>query len=302
MKKIFKKDRKVVAIVPTFNSWDTLKDCLKSLIAQTHKLERILVIDNASTDGTLESITTFAKNIKTDSNIAIFRNSKNLGVTGGRNRGIKEAGNDYDFLLFFDHDMVADKEMVKELITVSERSKDIGIATPKIYYSDQKDQIWAAGTGINLWTGQILFRGGKNTRQFEDVEEVQVAPASFLVKREVLNKIGGFDDVFFATYEDTDFCFRARANGFLTFYTPNGVAYHKIPFDESTSNKRLLIRTYFIGRNRVIFMKRYAKSFFIFLCFLPVFFLYYLFISIKLGKLNPAMNFIKGTVDGLKLK
>jgi len=289
---------KVSVIIPTRNSWETLRECLKSLLSQSFSLYEILIIDNASTDETFNNVTAFAKKIKSDSKIEIFRNSKNLGVTGGRNRGIKEAGNDYDFLLFFDHDMVADKDMVKELITVSERSKDIGIVTPKIYYFGQKDQIWAAGTGINLWTGQILFRGGKDTRQFEDIEEVQVAPASFLVKSEVLQEIKGFDDVYFATYEDTDFCFRARENGFSTYYIPKAIAYHKIPYDESDSMKRLLTRTYFIGRNRVIFMKRFGKNIFVFLACTPAFLVYYSYLSLKYNKVKSIFDFVKGTIDG----
>ena len=84
--------------------------------------------------------------------------------------------------------MVADKGMLEELVKVSESDNEVGIVTPKIYYSDDKDRIWSAGTGMNLWTGQVLFRGGKDMGQFDVSEEVQVAPAAMLVKRKVLDK------------------------------------------------------------------------------------------------------------------
>lgn len=289
------KDLTVSVIIPTYNSWRTLKSCIISITQQTIKLREIIIIDNASLDNTSSKVkATFPK-------VKLVTLDRNTGVTGGRNKGIEESSPWSDYILFFDHDMVANKNMIEELVKVSELDEKIGIVTPKIFYSDDKDRIWAAGTGINLWTGQIFFRGGKDIGQYEKIEEIQVAPAVLLVKRVVIKKLKLFDDRYFATYEDTDFCFRAKKVGFKVFYVPSAYAFHKIPSDPKEESIRLLSRAYFVGRNRILFMKDFGKNFYIFLLFLPVFIFYYLRLAFKYDRINAWFEFIQGVIAGLMM-
>jgi len=186
------------------------------------------------------------------------------------------------------------------MVKLIESDPKIGIVVPKIYYWEDKSIIWAAGTAINLWTGQIIFRGGKDVGQYEKVEEVQVAPANFLVKKEVIDKVGPYDDIYFAVYEDTDFSFRARKAGFRIVYTPKAVCYHKIPLlDKKAEQERLLSRSYWIGRNRIIFMKRFGKNFLVFLLFLPFFAVYYTLLALRFRKIKGLVGFFKGSLVGL---
>jgi GT2 family glycosyltransferase len=284
---------KISVIIPTYNSITTLLPCIKSITQQTFRPSEILVIDNASTDKTVEKLKLLSKN-KT---IKVYENNTNLGVTGGRNRGIKEADKSSEYFLFFDHDMVADKNMIKELIKVAELAKENGIVTPKIYFWKDKKRIWAAGTGINLWTGRILFRGGIDTGFYDRNEGVQVAPAAILVKKEVLKKIKGFDNKYFATYEDTDFCFRAKREGYLTYYAPKAIAWHKIAIDQKGDAEKLLGRSYFIAKNKILFMKDFGKP--TFWLFIPVFMAYYLKMSIKYRNINAFLKYVRGTWDGI---
>ncbi len=284
--------KRIVVIIPTYNSWLTLNESIQSIKKQTVKPSQIIVVDNASTDGTSQKV----KAKYPEVNLVTL--NTNTGVTGGRNEGIRKAKN-YDYLLFFDHDMVADKRMLESLIETSNLKKNIGIVTPKIFYFNNKQRIWSAGTGINLWNGQILFRGGKDTGQYDIAEEVQVAPAALLVKKEVMQKIKFFDNSYFATYEDTDFCFNAKEKGYITYYSPRAIAYHKISFAPKDDAKRVLSRAYWVGRNRVIFMKRYSNFFLIFVLFIPIYALYYLYLAIKINKLGQWFNFIWGTLLGL---
>lgn len=284
---------KISVIIPTYNSWNTLKSCIASIQNQTLKSREIIVVNNGSSDGTAEKVKgAFPK-------INLINLKTNTGVTGGRNKGIEVAKKNSDFLFFFDHDMVADKRMLEELVKVGLMSKDIGIVTPKTNYYENKKRIWSAGTGINLWTGQVLFRGGMDVGQYEKIEEVEVAPAAMLVKRELLRKIKSFDDIFFATYEDTDFCFRAKHFGYKTYYAPKALAFHRLPLDFYEESRRLLSRSYWIGRNRVIFMKKYGNNFFVFLLFLPIFSVYYLNLSIRLKQISSWFKFLLGTINGI---
>lgn len=284
---------KISVVIPTYNSWFTLKASINSIQKQTLKPFEIIVVDNGSSDSTSQKVKSMFPEVKL---ITLINNS---GVTGGRNKGIEEAYPKSDYILFFDHDMVADKRMVEELVKILQSNKLIGIATPKIYYSDDKKRIWAAGTAINLWTGQVLFRGGKDVGQYEVAQEVQVAPAVLLVKKTVISKIRSFDDRYFATYEDTDFCFRAKIAGFSVGYVPSALAYHKISSDPGNEAKRLLSRSYWVGRNRILFMRDFGNNFYIFLLFLPIYIIYYLRLAIKFGRFIDWLKFIQGVLAGL---
>lgn len=284
---------KISAIIPTYNSWFTLRPCITSLFKQTLIPFEIIVIDNASLDDT-------SKNIQKEfPKIKLIRLDKNTGVTGGRNAGIEAADKTCEYLFFFDHDMVADKNMIENLVRVSEEDNSYGIITPKIYYFEDKERVWSAGTNINLWTGQILFRGGRDVGQFDTIDEVQVAPAAFLVKREVIKAIKKFDDRYFTTYEDTDFCFRARKYNFKTIYTPSATAFHKISPIPSDEQKRLLDRSFWIGRNRVLFMKDFGKNYYFFLLFSLIYLLYFIKMSLEQKNLTSLINYIKGYITGI---
>ncbi len=286
------KKNTVSVVIPTYNSWSTLKDCIKSIQNQSLKPFEIIVIDNASADDTSRKVKTYFPKVK------LATLGTNTGVTGGRNKGIKVSSPLSEFILFFDHDMVADKKMLEELVKVARVSKEIGITTPKIFYWEDRKRIWAAGTGINLWTGQVLFRGGKDLGQFDTAVEVQVAPAALLVKKDVIKKLKYFDNTYFATYEDTDFCFRAREFRFKTYYTPKAIAFHKISWSPKDDAERVLSRAYWVGRNRIIFMKRFGKNFFVFSIFVFGFTLYYLLLALKIKKFSKWLIFVKGTIEG----
>lgn len=285
--------KKVSVIIPTYNSWRTLKSCILSIRKQSIKPAKIIVVDNGSDDDTSKNVKKYFPEVE------LITLDKNTGVTGGRNAGIKRANPTSDYLFFFDHDMVAEKNMLAELVKVAESNKQIGIVTPKIYYWGNKKIIWSAGTGINLWTGKIIFRGGQDIGQYENVEEVEVAPAALLVKRNAMKKLKFFDDTYFATYEDTDFCFRTRELGFKTFYAPKAIAYHILSWDPKDDADRVLSRAYWIGRNRVIFMKKFGKSLLVFLFFIPVFLLFYFILAVKSNRLRDWITFIRGTIAGL---
>lgn len=285
---------KISVVIPTYNSWSTLKDCISSIQKQTLRPYEIIIIDNGSSDGTSNKVRLMFPNVK------LITLKVNTGVTGGRNKGIEHCSPKTDSILFFDHDMIADKKMLEELVRILKIDKSIGIVTPKIYYHGDKKRIWAAGTGINLLTGQVLFRGGIDIGQYDFSEEVPVAPAVLLVKKEVLNILKMFDDRYFATFEDTDFCFRAKKMGFKVFYAFRALAFHKIPYDKKEESERLLSRAYFIGRNRILFMKDFGSNFYFFLIiFLPVYILYYLKLAISHGRFLDWLKLIQGVISGL---
>lgn len=288
--------KKIIAIIPTHGAGQAFIDCIESLTKQTQPLAKIIVIDNNSHDGAVQQAKVQFPQIE------VFSLLDNRGVTGGRNAGIQHLPPNYDAALFVDHDMIAQPDMLSELINTLERHPHAGIVTPKIYYFSPKDIIWSAGTDVNLATGQTIFYGGKDKGQYDLEKAVAVAPATFLVKKAVIESVGGFDDKYFATYEDTDFCFAAKKAGFETWYSPKAVSYHKLPYDPQAAMHRLLERTYYVARNRILFMRKYAPNYLKFLLFVPIYFLYYVFLALKYQKYYTIIQYLRGVYDGLRSK
>lgn len=283
----------VSIIVPTYNLKDIFLECLQTIVNQDYIHTEIIVVDNASTDGTSEMVK------KQFPRVILIRNTKNLGSTGGMNTGLKKAKGEY--LWFIDHDNILNRNMLSQMVKLAESDPHIGIAVPKIYYWEKKDIIWAAGTSVNMITGINIAREGKDVGQYEKIEEVDIAPANFLVRREVIDKVGFYDDIFFVCYEDSDFCARVRKAGYKIMYTPKAVCYHKFPFlDQKTSKKRWLSRAYFAARNKIIFMRKDSPFFLLFVMLYPAWFLIYTYQAIRYFNFSALWNFYRGMFDGFK--
>jgi GT2 family glycosyltransferase len=293
---------KICCIIPTHGAGDAFIECIDSLLKQTRMPSQIIIVDNNTKDGSVERV---KLKVQTDQSITTqfswISLEKNSGVTGGRNAGIDALPTQYDYALFVDHDMVAQENMIEELLKTMERNKSTGIVTPKIYYWENKKIIWSAGTDINVKTGQTVFYGGQDNGQYNFEREVAVAPAIFLVKKSVLDAIRCFDERYFATYEDTDFCFSAKKGGFLTYYSPLAIAYHKIPYDPEMAMNRLIERSYWVGRNRYLFLRKFHLFSFVSLVYIPVYVLYYTYLGLRYTNLKSILNYYKGLIEGLTI-
>lgn len=286
----------VTIVIPTFNRKDDLLECLRTLLNSSYGSMETIVVDNASTDGTYDAVKQMFPNVK------LIKNDRNLGATGGRNKGAIEAKGDY--LLFLDHDMIIDKQMIEELMKAIEADPGIGMAGAVVYYYDEPSKVWAAGTSINMLNGKVHFNNiSPKEAGIDEPFNVQVLPAAFMVKREHLNKLGLFDDVFFAVYEDTDFSFRVKEAGYKVVCVPNAKAWHKVPVDTDKQELHVLSRSYYIARNRIIFMKKHAEfmDFMIFLIlFVPVYAVYYTWRCLRRWRLECIKEYWRGFLDGLK--
>ncbi|MCX6794947.1 MAG: glycosyltransferase family 2 protein [Candidatus Falkowbacteria bacterium] len=284
---------KVSVVIPTFNLRDVLLQCLESITKQDYPLTEIIVVDNASTDGTSDAVA------QKFPQVILIKNPINLGVTGGVNTGLEQATGDY--IWFVDHDNIFLQDTLSEMVLLAETDSKIGIVVPKIYYWENKNIIWAAGTGMNMIIGSNTSRSGLDIGQYEKIEEVQIAPANFLVRRSVINGIGFYDNLYCISYEDADFSFRTREAGFKIVYTPKAVCYHMIPLlNKESGKKRWLSRAYWAARNKIIFMRKYSPFFPLFITLYPIWFSIYTYQAIRYGSFNDLRNFYTGIISGLK--
>jgi GT2 family glycosyltransferase len=207
-------------IIPTWNGMEYIEDCLDSLLAQDYPEFEVIIVDNASSDGTPEWV---AEHFPM---ITLIRNEQNLGFAGGVNVGLQAARG--DVLILFNQDAVAEPGWLRTLISGLLAAPDIGVVGCKIYHWDGKT-IWHAGVEYDPGRGATDLRGygEPDRKQYDQPSDVSsVVGAVMALKREVLDVVGGFDEDFFFNLEDTDFCWRVRQSGFRVVYVPAATVRH----------------------------------------------------------------------------
>jgi len=233
---------KVAVVTVNFNGKaDSLEllDDLQKLKTADLKVQ-IIAVDNASSDGFVEQAAN--KYPKID----ILQTGVNKGFSGGYNRGMEHAlvwGADY--ILIINNDALApDKKLLTSLLQTFEKNPTAGIVSPKIYFApgyefhkdrykkeDQGKVVWFAGGKFD-WDNVMAHHRGideVDAGEYGEVLEMDFATGCcFMIKREVLEKVGMFDDGYFAYFEDGDFSRRVIDAGFKIFYNGETSIYHKV--------------------------------------------------------------------------
>jgi len=242
----------VSIIVPTWNGLRWIADCLHSIECQHPPDAEIIVVDNASTDGTPDRVAgDFPQ-------VTLLRLDRNYGFAGGVNRGLAVAHGDTVALL--NQDVVLRDGCLQALCARLAQSGP-AIVGCKLLYPDEQT-IQHAG-GIIRYPRAVPDHHGYrqiDKGQWSAAADVDyVTGAVFAFDRRVWHAIGQFDEGFFpANYEEVDFCYRARAAGFRVIYEPAAVAIH---WESQTQNTRSLdyLRTMERGRLRFV-LKNYRPD------------------------------------------
>ncbi len=218
---------KVVIVVLTWNGRDLTMDCLRSLEAVATPDLRVMVVDNASSDGTVETI-----RARYGDRVDILVNASNLGYAGGNNAGIRRAVDaGASFVLLLNNDTTVAPDFVDALLTPMMEEPRIGITAPKIYYATPPTRIWYAGGEVSMWKGTARHIGirEEDRGQFDTPHDVAYATGcALLARRDVFERVGLLDESYKAYFEDTDFCMRATRAGFGIRYVPTARVWHRI--------------------------------------------------------------------------
>ena len=217
----------IAIIVLTWNGRDLTLDCLRSLEAVATPGARAILVDNASSDGTIAAVRE-----RYGDRIAVIENTANVGFAAGNNAGIRRAlAEGADFVLLLNNDTFVAPDFVDELLRPMQGANDIGITAPKIYYAEPRNQIWFAGGVISLWRGTARHIGIRemDRGQYDRERDIDYATGcAMLVRREVFEKAGDLDPSYQAYFEDADFSLRARDAGFRIRYVPAAKVWHRI--------------------------------------------------------------------------
>ncbi len=213
---------KIYTVIPNFNGAKYLTACLKSLLDQSLSTQ-IIVVDNASTDGSVALIR------REFPEITVLENRRNRGFAGGVNPGIKKALADgAKYVALLNNDAVADKDWLKHLVAFMEAHSKAGIVTSKLLSADRKS-LDSTGECYSVW-GLPFPRGRAETelnRYDKDTWVFGASGGASLYRTKLFERIGYFDEDFFAYYEDVDISFRAQLAGWKVGFEPKALAYHE---------------------------------------------------------------------------
>lgn len=225
----------ISVIIVNTNELHHLKRCLPAVLGQRYGEYEVLVVDNGSTDGSVE----FLK--REFPQVRVIQNAANLGYAGANNVGFAHGSGQY--LVVLNPDTTVEPDWLRELVIALENDPGAGLATPKILLMDDPQRVNACGNDITF-TGLTACRGaGEATGTCDQPAVVPaVSGASFAIPRAVLDQIGGFDERFFIYYEDTHLSLRAALAGYHCIYVPTSVVYHQYSFRLSAKKCFLLER------------------------------------------------------------
>jgi hypothetical protein len=207
-------------LVPNLNGEHFLEPCLTALAQQTLPPSQVIVIDNGSTDGSVELVRRrFPK-------ARLLTFSENRGFAAAMNAGIAETTT--RFVAFLNNDAVAEPTWLEELAKCLARHPSAAAATSKLLLAGEPGRLDGAGDGLTRsFLPYVRGHGEPDDGRFGDELEVFGASgAAALWHASVLREVGGFDERFFAYYEDVDLSFRARLRGYEIWYAPRSVVRH----------------------------------------------------------------------------
>lgn len=209
-------------IIPNWNGLEHLPTCLNALDRQTFEDFEIVLVDNASTDGSVAFIQ------REYSQVKVIRLPENRGFSGACNSGIRATRS--EFVVLLNNDTEADPGWLTAIVDAFHRHPEVGIVASKMLLFDRRDVFHAAGDFYRI-DGVPGNRGvwEKDVGQYD--EETYVFSAcggAAAYRRAMLDEIGLLDEDFFYSCEDMDLAWRAQLAGWRALYTPAAVVYHKL--------------------------------------------------------------------------
>jgi GT2 family glycosyltransferase len=246
----------LVAIVVNWNLKQDTIFCVESLLAAGVPIDRVVVVDNGSSDGSISVLKE-----RFGLSLHIIQSKNNLGFGGGSNLGIQYAlDQGTKWLLLLNNDAYVAPNFLSVMNDAIKSKESLSIIGPVILYHDSPDHIWFFGDRLipGLLATTSLYRGDIYHEQFPPLVSVDfVNGSSMLVKSDVFKQIGLFDPEYFMYAEEVDFCWRARMAGFQLAVATRARAWHKVSM---SSNRDRPASRYMRIRNQIRFYRKYARG------------------------------------------
>lgn len=292
----------VYIIIVNWNGLSDTLECLQSIKKIDYPNYKIVIIDNGSKNNEAEAIK------QKYPEVHLIKNKENRGFTLAANQGIefglqKKA----DYILLLNNDTVVSPDFLSILVDYSKKHENVGAVGPKmLYYNSNK--IWFNGGMVYWWIGfnRHLERLKENSKSnvYFPLEVDYVTGCCFLIKREVLKRVGKLDPIYITSYEDVDWCFRAKKLGYKNLVLPKAIIWHKVSagWGEKGTQRISRRQAYYYSRNAIIFARKHLSGIKKFV-FLVAQFTCRLWLNLILCKDNQTRwQYLKGLIAGFKIK
>ncbi len=281
----------VSVIIVNWNGRTWLETCLPALAAQTFQDFEVVVVDNGSTDGSVDWLKTEWPQVK------VLPQSENLGFAAGNNRGIRSTASPY--IITLNNDTRVDAEFLAAMVTAVETSDlpKTGMVAAKIVRWQQPDLLDSAGIEVD-WAGIAWNRGWNQAAATANQATEVFGPsaAAALYTREMLAEIGLFDEDFFCYYEDVDLAWRGQRAGYACLYAPQARVEH---WHSATAVTVPAFKTTMLGRNKAwTIVKNYHWP--TFMWALPIIIVYDLAASLKSLWQTHSLAALRGRLAALQ--
>ena len=220
-------DTIVSVIIPHYNNSKILIECINSLTKSTFKNIEIIVVDNASSDSSCDEV------INNFPDVIIKKSEVNLGYAGGCNVGAQIAKGKY--LLFLNNDTIISEYCIEKLVSKLEQNSKISSVQPKIINIDNQSYFEYAGASggfidylvFPFTRGRIFDTIEKDNKQYDSpIKIFWASGAGFLTRKDVFEKVSGFDNDLFAHMEEIDYHWKCHLINCEVWVNPEAVLYH----------------------------------------------------------------------------
>ena len=262
----------IAIVLVNYNGIKYNSACIDSLLQNTMPEQNvILVVDNASSDGSVECLRRRYGDGSGSYRIEYLCLDENYGFSAANNRGIARAGElGADYVLLLNNDTEAAPDMLRQLADCADRHPG-SMIVPKICYSDERNKIWSAGGSVSPIIRKVSHDGWNQPDDGRFDTEKQTAFATgccLFLPMQVLKRAGGLDERFFLYYEDTEYSFRLQKLGISIYYCPMARLYHKVGGSSNGAESPLC--AYYISRNWLLCNRQYLGGSY------PIFLVYYI--------------------------
>ena len=296
-------DKKIAVIIINWKKYDLTLNCIDSVLKSSYKNFKIIIIDN-------ESKNTFPDEINKSEKIKIIKNENNEGFSKANNQGIEYSiKNGFDYVLLLNNDTLIKNDLIYSLIQQSSTLNQKIIQPLILNYDGTK--IWNAGGKINNFFGTFeTLKKGKSFKNFKSDKNLTewFTGCCVLIKSEIFNHVGYFDERFFAYYEDVDYSIRLKKMGYSIALMTNSYLQHYESASSKSMNKiegNLSPYVHYLNiRNHILLLKKHSKSFNLIgvLLYQLIKILAYLIYFLTRFRFNKFKMVSKGLIDALNFK
>lgn len=245
-------DSKVYILILNWNGWKDTLECLESLKGINYPGCQIVVVDNGSTDESVERIEerlTGHAEIKA----TLLKTGRNAGFAGGNNFGIKYIleQKDCEYVLLLNNDTAVEKDFLSKMVETAKANPEAGIVGGRIAYYSNRGENWYAGGRISFWRGCVYV--DKKPAFDAPFTTEFITGCLMLIKPDVFLKAGFLEEKYFLGVEDWEFSLKAKSH-YKLMVNPRAVIYHKVSAATGGENSPLTV--YYTARNRMMFINR----------------------------------------------